>query len=882
MSSDAAPTPGQLRDVQIWLNHLDKISESRPRTVIEETDRAMAVLATWRTCDAYGWALAVRTKAFRLLDDLPAVLETTESGVAALGEHGGIIAAHLHLEAGMALNQFDRQPEAAVHLEKADKGFEAAGDAGGRAWALVSLAEAYSGSGYPKDPEPVLASALRLADQAGDIRASRRAWKQMAVVYRHRGQIVDALEAIQHALEGAPATHPRANYLLELGHLLAWSGDYAGSDEAFEEAAALYTEYTDSLGSANTERALANNALILGRVAEGLRRLDRAVEKYREINSTNGLGYVLRERAVVRLNEGDASGAIRDIDEGLDCFRASPDSLGLAGMLRAAARVRHETGDAAGALDALTEARELTAAGTNPLAEAGVLSMEAEIGAGAAQRHAAATAAADLYGRMGLRAGEALALSFASCASAELGDPAAAVATMRHTASALRAARIQVSDPGRRADHDFSLRDVITNLLNVAKDIDTADATRIVADLLLDAAPLGLRNHLCAGDPGERVTGFLARVKGLSLRADSDPRAQRHLLQQLSALLATLAPGEQPPWIGFEQLVAAHPDQAIVVAGAPTRDSTLPIVWQVPGGEPRFALVPLSTSHIDQIDSLGYATTAERADVLWRPEVSAWQADLAHILLPNALQDWLVAHPAAAMAVVLPPILSHVPIEALLIGDTPLGIRAAVTRLPVPTTATMAAAPRDVIAYLDPDLPWTPERAALPNWTDNPAELREALGPAALLMVGCHGESALRAEGCLVASDGTRVIDAIDMLSQPLTGSVAVLEACFSGRYMGTRAGEQLNLATVCLLAGASAVVAGLFALPADDECTGVITATLLRELQAGTAPAEALRRARETYYNARPQRVRLPGAPGSWMPGDAVWAWAGLCLYGR
>ena len=67
-----------------------------------------------------------------------------------------------------------------------------------------------------------------------------------------------------------------------------------------------------------------------------------------------------------------------------------------------------------------------------------------------------------------------------------------------------------------------------------------------------------------------------------------------------------------------------------------------------------------------------------------------------------------------------------------------------------------------------------------------------------------------------------------------------------------------MNLATVCPLAGAAAA---RFALPADYACTDVVTVALLRELESGTARAEALRRARETYYAARPQRVRLPGA---------------------
>jgi CHAT domain-containing protein len=111
--------------------------------------------------------------------------------------------------------------------------------------------------------------------------------------------------------------------------------------------------------------------------------------------------------------------------------------------------------------------------------------------------------------------------------------------------------------------------------------------------------------------------------------------------------------------------------------------------------------------------------------------------------------------------------------------------------------------------------------------------------------VGCHGESATRAEGTLSASDGAPVLDAIDLLSKSLRHSVVVLEACFSGRYLGVRTGEQLNLATVALIAGASDVVAGLFALPASDATTGRIAGVAIREPRDGVRAPEALRRGR-------------------------------------
>lgn len=879
-SGDIRPTPENLRAVQIWLNHLDDLSEAQPQAVLDATEDALPLLTHWTISDACAWTLALRAKAFRFLDRLPDVLDAAESGLASLrgDEH---VAAHLHLEAGMALNQFGRQPEAAEHLQAADRVFEIAGDESGRAWALVSLGEAWAGSGNLADPEAVLKLSIDLADRSGDGRAARRGWKQLAVLHRHLGEPAAALDAIWRALDGDMSDHTRANYLLELGHLKAWAGDYASADDAYQDASASYAEHGDVLGQANVERALATNALILGRHTQGLARLDRAAGLYRTIGSTTGLGYVLRERAVVRVNNGDHTGALSDAEEGVVRFRNSPDKIGLASMLRAAARVCNVTGDRAGADAALKEAHALTADGNNPLGEAGLLSLQAEIGEPASLRLAAGMESARLYRLMGIPTGEAFALSHVARAHTDLGDLDSALATIFTATEALRAARSQVTDPGRRGDHDFALGDVTTNLLNTADRLDGA-GTLAMADLIVDEAPLGLRNALNEGQPDPRTRRFVSRITAMRPPIGETPTSRRHLLQQLGATLAFVKSGDDPIWTTFEELIATHPRDALVAYGAPTRHGHLPIAWQLPGGHLQVDLVELDATAVEQIDSLGYAFNTDRTSVLWDSHNRSWQTHLSRVVLPSPLRRWLIHETSPSLVVLFPPVLAHLPIEALLVDGEPVGVRAAVARLAVPTRTTVRATLDHTVAYLDPALTWTPERLAIPGFTTDPTRLRAELGPAKLLFVACHGESAVRVDGALVASDGARVADAIDLLSQPLTGSIIVLEACFAGRYMGHRAGEQLNLATVCLVSGASAAVAGLFALPADDACTGTITADLLRELADGTPAPEAARRARHAYWSTRPERLSVPGRPELSMPGDAPWAWAGLCAYTR
>jgi tetratricopeptide (TPR) repeat protein len=861
------------------LNDLANQVESAPKLVAEQTAVLMPVLRQHFCDPAYGWALGLRAQACRFLDDLPGVLEAATAGIATFGDESRF-AAQLRLEAGMSLNQFDRQSEALEHLQRAAGAFGRLEDEVGEGWALVSIAEALAGVGYPEDPLPYLASAIGKAERHRDDRLGRRAYKQRAVALRHRGRVDDALEAIAIALEDQPPGHTRANFQLERGHLLAMTGQYAAADEDYVAAESVYAETGDILGSANCARALATNALILGRNREGLRHLDIAAHGYRESANDTGLAYTVRERALVRLADGDQAGAEADATDATELFRRSGDRLGLAGTLRSAARIAHVRGKRRLADDLLAEAERLVADGTNPLAEAGILLMRAEIAAAPAQRLDAAQTASQLYEKMHVATGRAHALTFAARAHVDSGDIRAGLRTLSDAQAAWMRARTQVAEPGRRADHDLALRDIVTNALRIAADIGDPEGERHAADLVIADAPLGLRRALRTGELGAGAAKVMRRALGANAPARATP-ARRSLLQQLSFSLAALEDADPEDVLDFDRFSAAHPAAAVLALGHPTRDSEVPVAWAVPGNRPRFKLSALSVEHVDAIDELGRALTLERTDILWHPSACGWQHALTDPFMPPELTQWLDAHRPAELVVALPSTLAHVPLEALLVDGEPLGVLAAVRRVPVLTTTRVEPRAETVTAYLDPALAWSHERAACRAAAAEPVALRGSLGERRLVLAGCHGDSATRAEGTLTATDGSPVLDAIDLLSQSLRHSVVVLEACFSGRYLGARAGEQLNLATVALLAGASDVIAGLFALPAGDATTGEIAGHALRELQAGVEAPEALRRARAAYYSPFRARVSVPGRDAE-MEGDAPWAWAGLCAYGR
>ena len=62
-----------------------------------------------------------------------------------------------------------------------------------------------------------------------------------------------------------------------------------------------------------------------------------------------------------------------------------------------------------------------------------------------------------------------------------------------------------------------------------------------------------------------------------------------------------------------------HPNEALLMYGASTRDGCLLIAWQPSGGKPQVDLAALGDTSTEQIDALGCTLTADRTGVLWEP-----------------------------------------------------------------------------------------------------------------------------------------------------------------------------------------------------------------------------------------------------------------------
>lgn len=871
------PDAARLRQIQAQLEDLSNLVETDPRRVLDAMPMLLEELQHWPQRDAYLWCLHLSAQAFRFTDELDSAVGTAELALD-VADPNSEFAAGLHLETGMALNQKGSQADAEPHLRAAASIYEQLEDRGGQGWALVALAESLCGLARQEEALQVVTDGEIAARVSGDQRTLMRALKQRAVVQRIRGDLADALTAIETVVAGTTG-HARANALLERGHILTMTSEYAGATDDYVAASIEYTAYGDTLGLANTERALATIDLLLGRDSSGQRHLDAAAALYRQIGNASGLGYALRERSVVRLGR-DPAGAEADAAEAVRAFEASGDVLGLTSAWRAVARIAAVRGDGDRVTTALTKA-ERTARGTNSLlAVAGIRLMQAEIGE-SAHREQAAVEALHLYDQLDILIGSAHAAAFAASATVT-NSPHTAMQHLETAAWRLRRARGRVVDPARRADHDLSLRTIPATVVEVAATIGTQAARDLAADALLDSFPLGLRMGPAGNRLSDEIVQFARRAQ--QLQTTGDTAALRAALHRLAVAIATLprTADDAQHRLRLVDLRAAAPNAAVLLVGAPLSSGQVPVVAALTAADVSLHLSALDAAAVDAVDALGRIADGGSLDVLWRPESRTWQNTLADVFLPAELRVRLRQEPPSEVLLVVHPTLAHVPFEALHVyADRPLGVAAAVRRLPLLMPTAQQVGIERVAAFFDPALNWPAEQAVVGRGVPTVAEWLTDLGAQTLGVFAAHGDTGLGLNGWLTTTDRSQTVTAADLLAKRLEGSVVVFEACWAGRHVGHRTGETLNMTTAAFLAGAAGVIAGLWALPADPECTGQITADCLAAVGAGLGPAEALRRARERFLAERNKTVRVPGGGGTRMDKAAPWAWAGLCAFG-
>ena len=203
-------------------------------------------------------------------------------------------------------------------------------------------------------------------------------------------------------------------------------------------------------------------------------------------------------------------------------------------------------------------------------------------------------------------------------------------------------------------------------------------------------------------------------------------------------------------------------------------------------------------------------------------------------------------------------------------GGVLLGDRAVVYSLDLPVRDRAGAAPRSALLVADPegDLPGARREAEavdrslrgrfsvrrLIGAEATGSALREGLAGSDLFHYAGHGVSAGWDSRLPLAGGSGLTVDDIVVL-EPAPGLV-VLSGCETAAVPADAPAEGMGLAHAFLIAGTRAVVATARRVP--DGAAAALTAEFYRELTAGRAPAEALRRAQ--LAQAR-------------TAGDAAWA---------
>jgi len=265
------------------------------------------------------------------------------------------------------------------------------------------------------------------------------------------------------------------------------------------------------------------------------------------------------------------------------------------------------------------------------------------------------------------------------------------------------------------------------------------------------------------------------------------------------------------------------------------------------------------------------------------PQFWSWLPQIAAVLLPPVLTDFLTSNERPVRLLVIPTGLLSVPFDALPVGDGgdtlleravtavcgSLTSAAALARPPHPgargTVAVYdtvrlrhAGGELDAITTAYTDL--TPAH----SWSELHSLFTAPERPADIFAMAVHGVGHGEGWGQTKLMPDGSAVTAVDILRWHMP-ELCVLASCHSDIRM-RRGGELAGYPLAMLLRGARAVIGSLFAI--DDQATGQIMQRFWALLAAGSPAPDALRLARLNWLAEDNERWRLPAR------------WAGLITY--
>ena len=127
----------------------------------------------------------------------------------------------------------------------------------------------------------------------------------------------------------------KAKSLLEIGRIYLVMGDYPISRQCLIESLALWSRDRAEIQEeaiqekANVLRALAELSLIEGKLEEGLTHCLRALNRYRRVGDTNGVGFISRIMSEISAKEGKLKKAMNLAVQSYNAFEESANNYGL-------------------------------------------------------------------------------------------------------------------------------------------------------------------------------------------------------------------------------------------------------------------------------------------------------------------------------------------------------------------------------------------------------------------------------------------------------------------------------------------------------------------------------------------------------------------------
>ncbi|MEW5974199.1 MAG: tetratricopeptide repeat protein [Acidobacteriota bacterium] len=246
-----------------------------------------------------------------------ALLKTIRKG----REQGAqLLVARARLLEGRVLRNLGRPEEASAALEEARTVFDRAGDLGGVALALNSLAAVLSDQGDPAGSVKLHEQSLAICRRIGDKRGTASALNNLAIRLKDQGRLQESMTLHEEALSIRRELGDKALVAVSLsniGVVLYGQDDLAGAKQKYEESLAISRETGEKRAIV---RALHNLALVLkdqGDLAQAAKLNQESLVLRREIGDQRGIAMVQLADANVLFDQGELQKARILVEEAL-------------------------------------------------------------------------------------------------------------------------------------------------------------------------------------------------------------------------------------------------------------------------------------------------------------------------------------------------------------------------------------------------------------------------------------------------------------------------------------------------------------------------------------------------------------------------------------